>query len=120
MKFIQLIRNAIFCLFVISSALSYAGNTSMQVTLKRIDMLLNRINPLIKLAETQESSHNRVKFEFKKLRQDIVYIQSGIEQAMRPISIQPRIPPPVSGDYLAGFKKKHFLNQSKKLILTLR
>lgn len=83
---------------------AFAGREQMNVTLNRIRVLLNQVNPLINLAQAEQPRDARIKFQFQTLRQDIAKIQIGIKQAIKPISMEPRRVTPLSGDYLPPAK----------------
>jgi len=85
---------------LLCSSLAFADTAQMNATLARMSTILSQVNPLINLAEQQQSPDARVKFQFDELRQDIAHIQSGIAQAVNRVSIQPRVVQPLSGDYL--------------------
>ena len=78
----------------------FADNLQMRETLTRIERLLNQVNPLINLAESQQDNDTRVKFQFEVLRQDVSNVKFGIDQALRRVTIQPRVVGSLSGDYL--------------------
>ncbi len=101
MKFIKQYSLLISCfaLFLMSNV-SFANTEQMNATLARISRLLNQVNPLINLAQKQQDSNARVKFQFDALRSDVADIQAGIAEAINRVSIQPRIVKPLSGDYL--------------------
>lgn len=83
------------------TTLTYADNSQMNTTLERINQLLNQVNPLVNLAQSQEDKDARVKFQFDALRSDIARIQAGISQAINRPTIQPRVVEPLAGDYLS-------------------
>lgn len=80
---------------------SFADTEQMTVTLARIRTILNQINPLINLAQSEQEPNARIKFQFDQLRADIAKIQIGINEGIKPISVQPRVVEPISGDYTA-------------------
>lgn len=99
MKYLKYLSVSVSLLLITTHAL--ADNSQMNTTLERINQLLNQVNPLVNLAQSQEDKEARVKFQFDALRSDIARIQSGIVQAINRPTIQPRIVEPLAGDYLS-------------------
>lgn len=77
-----------------------ADTAQMDATLQRISNILNLVNPLINTAEAEQNPNARVQFQFNALRQDIARVQSGIAEAVKHVSVQPRQVMPLEGDYL--------------------
>ena len=82
--------------------LSFADNEKMNETFARIHQLLSQINPLINLAQSQQSSTTAIPFQFERLREDIDKIQAGLKEQMQGVTIEARIVEPLSGDYLSN------------------
>lgn len=81
-------------------SISYADSDIENVDLARIYSVLNSLAPLINEAESQQDKNDRVLFRYDWLRSDIESIKQGINQKLKPLSIQPRSIAPLKGDYL--------------------
>lgn len=113
MKFINPLRLGSIFLIVFLCNSAFADTAQMNATLARISAVLNQINPLINLAQSQQNPNARVQFQFDQLRSDIANIQSGIAQAVNHVSIQPRVVQPLSGDYLPDLPKPQSMIKNK-------
>lgn len=98
------IKKAILSIILFLSVMntSFADTEQMTATLARIRTILNQINPLINLAQSEQDPNVRIKFQFDQLRADIAKIQTGIDEEIKPISVQPRMVDPIAGDYTAA------------------
>ena len=87
-------------LLILLVNICYADNSQMNVSLQRIDYILQKTYPLINLAEKQQDKQSRVRFQFDRLRTDIAKIQAGIKAQIHRVTIEPRLVKPLAGDYL--------------------
>lgn len=99
MRFIKFL---LVMLLLMTNCSSFADHDPLRVTLGRIDQVLAQADPLIHLGQSQQGNTSRIRFQFKRLRQDILVIRQGLRHAMQPMTIQPRTVMALKGDYISG------------------
>ena len=99
-KLKQIIKLASIFLLATTNTLSFADTAQMNATLSRISHVLSELNPLIQEAAKEQDPNARVQFQFDQLQADVGRMQAGILEAINGVSIQPRVEPPLLGDYL--------------------
>ena len=76
-----------------------ADADSEREALARITHELEALEPLIREAETQSVPDARIHFRYDWLRQDLARMRLGIQEHIDAPRTQPRIFPPLRGDY---------------------
>jgi RAQPRD family integrative conjugative element protein len=93
------------CLLLLSLAIihgsSYATSDQEQVQLSLIQQQLDTIERLAARAEAANTAepHERYRFDYLRLSQDIQRISQGVQDYLSPSRAQPRDPTELVGDY---------------------
>ncbi len=106
-------RKGLFFLafLVLMGSSVFADDDQMKITLVKIVHQLEAIKPLIHQAEQEQSQNPRMKIHFEEwissegerhngLRQDIENIQQALIEAINAKEADPRIVPPIKGDFV--------------------
>jgi len=85
----------------IAASMSMASDAEVErAALVRLIHELERVEPLIRQAETAAVSTERVQFQYLWLRADLDKIKAGIREYLDAAPITPRVIPPLAGDYI--------------------
>ena len=93
------------CLLLLSLAvvdgISYAGSAHEQDQLSLVQQQLDTIERLAARVEasSQSENHERYRFDYPRLSQDIQRIRQGVQGYLSPSRAQPRDPSELVGDY---------------------
>jgi len=79
--------------------IAVADTDGERAALARITHELETIEPLIREAESQANPDARIRFQYDWLRQDLDRIRLGIQAHIDTPRSEPRIFPPLRGDY---------------------
>ena len=85
--------------FVIPIHSSIADAEGEREVLARISHEIKAIRPLIDHASSQANPEARIQFQYDWLRQDLAQIRRGIHEHIDTPRSEPRIFPPLRGDY---------------------
>ena len=95
--------NQVLVLGLLTAALpvqfAVADADGERVALARIDHELQTIEPLITEASSQANPDARIRFQYDWLRQDLDRIRRGIQVHINAPRSEPRMFPPLRGDY---------------------
>ena len=93
-------RAAIIVLSALFSAAPvFADADAEREALARLIHEIEALAPLIETAESQASPDTRIRFRYDWLRQDLERIRAGIQEHIDAPRTEPRIFPPLRGDY---------------------
>ena len=84
---------------VLPSQVAIAEVDAERATLARIQHELQTIEPLLNEAASKANPDARIRFQYDWLRQDLNRIRRGIEEHIDAPRSEPRIFPPLRGDY---------------------
>jgi len=83
----------------LQTQLVVADTDGERTALARIAHELEVLDPLIREAESQANPDARIRFRYNWLRQDLLRVQQGIQEHIDVPRAEPRIFPPLRGDY---------------------
>lgn len=85
--------------FLFSFSSVYADTDAEREALARLIHEINAVAPLMEIAESQANPDARIRFRYDWLRQDLERIRDGIQQHIDAPRTEPRMFPPLRGDY---------------------
>lgn len=86
-------------LVAVLSAPSYAVTDQERSALQRLNAELEAITKIIDEAQQAANPNDRRQVNYQRLRADLQKIQQGILDAANSVRREPRLLPPVEGDY---------------------
>lgn len=84
---------------LLSAATMQADRDSERAALSRLVAEIERLEPLIARAESEQDVHDRVRFRYDWLRRDLTEIKSGVEAFLNDAEFTPRTFEPLQGAY---------------------
>jgi len=86
-------------LVAVLSAPAYAVTDQERSALQRLNAELEAITKIINEAQQAANPHDRKLVDYQRLRADLQKIQQGIVDAANTMRREPRLLPPIEGDY---------------------
>lgn len=93
------ITKTLILLVVVLSAPTYAITDQERSILQRLSTELETITRIIDEAEQAANPNDRRLVDYPRLRSDLKKIQQGILDAAQQVRREPRLLPPIKGDY---------------------